>query len=104
LASSLGIVAYTVILFLLWNRHMRNPEARALVIFFLKICVASALAGVACFKLNNWLGLRLGWQTTHQALVVLVIVSSVGLALIAALAKLLGVKEFEDYWQKLVVK
>jgi peptidoglycan biosynthesis protein MviN/MurJ (putative lipid II flippase) len=104
LASSLGIVAYTVILFLLWNRRIRNLEARALVIFFLKICVASALAGVACFELSNWFASHLGWQTTQQALVVLVSVSSVGLVLIAVLAKLLRLKEFEDYWQRLVAK
>jgi putative peptidoglycan lipid II flippase len=104
LASSLGIIAYTVILFLLWNRHVRNPETRALLIFLLKICVTSALAGVACFKLTNLLELRLGWQTTHQALLVLAIVSSVGLALIAVLAKLLRVKEFEDYFKRLAVR
>jgi putative peptidoglycan lipid II flippase len=104
LASSLGIIAYTVILFLLLNRHIRNLEARTLLIFLLKICVASALAGVACFKLNNWLGARLGWQTTHQALLVLVIVTSVGLALMALLAKLLRVKEFEEYLKRLAAK
>jgi putative peptidoglycan lipid II flippase len=104
LASSLGIIAYTVILFLLWNRRIGNPEARGLLIFSLKIALASTLAGVACFKLNNWLGSLLGWQTTHQALLVLVIVSSVGLALMALLAKLLRVQEFEEYLQRLVAK
>jgi putative peptidoglycan lipid II flippase len=103
-ASSLGIITYTVILFLLLNRHIRNPETRGLLIFLLKIAVVSALAGVACFKLNNWLGSLFGWQTTHQALLVLVIVSSVGLALMALLAKLLRLKEFEDYLQRLVAK
>jgi putative peptidoglycan lipid II flippase len=94
LASSLGIIAYTAILFLLLNRHIRNSETRALLIFSLKIGVVSALAGVACFKLSNWLGSLLGWQTTHQALLVLVVVSSVGLALMALLAKLLRLREF----------
>ena len=103
-ASSLGIIVYTVILFLLLNRRLRNPETRALLTFMLKIGVASALAGVACFKLNNWLGARLGWQTTHQALLVLVIVSSAGLALMALLAKLFRVKEFEDYLKRLVIR
>jgi putative peptidoglycan lipid II flippase len=104
LASSLGITTCTVILFLLLNRRIRNPEVGAFLIFLLKICVASALAGVACFKLSNWLGSRLGWQTTLQALLVLAIVSSVGLVLIAALARLLRLREFEDYWQRLVAK
>jgi putative peptidoglycan lipid II flippase len=103
-ASSLGITAYTVILFLLLNRRIRNPEVRPLLIFLLKISIASALAGVACFKLNNWLGSHLGWQTTHQALLVLIIVSSAGLLLTALLAKLVRLKEFEDYWQRLVAK
>ena len=103
-ASSLGITAYTVILFLLLNRRIRNPEVRPLLIFLLKISIASALAGVACFKLNNWLGSHLGWQTTHQALLVLVIVSSVGLVLTALLAKLFRVREFEDYLQRPVAK
>jgi len=104
IASSLGIAAYTVILFFLLNRRIHNPEVRPLLIFLLKISIVSALAGVACFKLNNWLGAHLGWQTTHQALLVLVIVSSVGLVLTALLAKLVRVREFEDYWQRLVAK
>jgi putative peptidoglycan lipid II flippase len=103
-ASSLGIVAYTVILFLLLNRRVRNSEVRGLRIFLIKIFAVSALAGAACFKLSNWLGSHIGWQTTHQALVVLIIVSSVGLVLIAVLAKLLRVREFEDYFKRLVVR
>jgi len=100
-ASSLGIIAYTVILFLLLNRRIRNPQAPELLIFLVKICVVSALAGVACSKLNNWLGSLFGWQTTHQALLVLVIVSCVGLALMALFAKLLRLREFEDYLRRI---
>jgi putative peptidoglycan lipid II flippase len=100
LASSLGIVAFTVILILLLNRRIPNPDAPALGIFFFKICVASALAGVACSRLNNWLGSHIGWQTTHQALLVLVIVSTVGITLVVILAKLLRVKEIEAYLNK----
>jgi len=100
-ASSLGITACTVILLLLLNRRTRNREGRAFLVFFLKIGAVSALTGVACFELTNWLGSRLGWQTTHQALLVLVIVSSVGLVLLLLLAKLLRLTEFEDYLKKL---
>jgi putative peptidoglycan lipid II flippase len=103
-ASSLGIIAYTVILFYLLNRRIHNPQARALLIFLLKIAAVSALAGFACFKLNDRLGAVIGWRTTHQALLVLVIVSSVGLALMALLAKLFRVKEFEDYLKRLAVR
>jgi putative peptidoglycan lipid II flippase len=103
-ASSLGIIACTVILFLLLNHRTRNREARTLMVFFLKIGAVSVLAGVACFKLTNWLGAHLGWQTTHQALLVLVIVSSAGLVLIALLARLLRVKEFEDYLRRVAAR
>jgi putative peptidoglycan lipid II flippase len=103
-ASSLGIIVYTVILFLLLNHRIRNREARALLVFFLKIGGISVLAGVACFKLSNWLGSLLGWQTIPQALLVLVIASSVGLALMALLAKLVRLKEFENYLHRLVAR
>jgi putative peptidoglycan lipid II flippase len=103
-ASSLGITTYTLILFLLLNRHIPNPGSHALLIFLLKIGVASALAGLACLKVSNWLGSLLGWQTTHQALLVLVIVTPVGLALMALLAKLFRLKEFEDYVKRLTAR
>jgi len=100
-ASSLGITACTVILLLLLNRRTRNREGRGFLVFLLKIGAVSALTGVACFELTNWLGLRLGWQTTHQALLVLVIVSSVGLVLTVLLARLLRLRELEDYLKRL---
>jgi len=103
-ASSLGILTCAVILFLLLNRRIHNREAGAFLVFFLKMGAISALAGVACFKLDNWLGSVLGWQTTHQALLVLVIVSSIGLALMALLAKLFGLGEFDAYWRRLVAR
>ena len=100
-ASSLGIVAYTVILYLLLNRRTRNPEVRELMVFFLKVCTASVLAGAACFELSNWLGAHIGWGTTHQAFIVLIIVTTAGMALFAVLAKLLGIEELEQYLKRL---
>src|SRR5579863_3835561 len=41
IASSLGIIAYTVALFVLLNRRTHNREARSITVFFLKVCVAS---------------------------------------------------------------
>jgi putative peptidoglycan lipid II flippase len=102
-ASSFGIIAYTVLLLLLLKRRIPNAQIGALLVFAAKVGAVSTLAGVACFELSNWLGSVLGWQNTHQALLVLVIVTSVGLALMALLAKLLRVKEFEDYLKRLAV-
>jgi putative peptidoglycan lipid II flippase len=101
LASSVGIVAYTVILFFLLSRRTKNPETSGLIWFFLKITVASALAGFACLHLARWLGVHFGWQTTLHALAILVIVSLVGFVITGVLAKLFRVRELDTYLAKL---
>ncbi len=101
LASSLGIIAYTVVLFILLNRRMANREASSLVLFFFKVTVASTLGGVACFKLVGWLETRLTWQTTRGSLLVLLVVSTVGFLLTGILAKLLRVRELDAYVKRL---
>ncbi len=102
MASSLGIIAYTVILFFLLNRRVKNPEATALIVFFLKLVAASGLAGLACLHLTNYLGTRIGWRTTHQAFLVLAVVSTVGFALTIIFAKLLRVREIDSFAKKVV--
>ncbi len=101
LASSCGIIAYTLLLFGLLNRRTHNQEAGELVRFFLKITLASVVAAAVCFKLTQTLGVWIGWQTTLHALGVLVIVSLVGFGLTGALAKLLRVRELDAYLAKL---
>jgi putative peptidoglycan lipid II flippase len=102
LASSCGIIAYTVALFFLLNRRLKNRESGALVVFFLKLVAASGLAGLACLYLTHYLERRIGWQTTHQAFFVLVIVSAVGLAFTVVFAKLLRIRELDAYMRKLL--
>jgi putative peptidoglycan lipid II flippase len=97
LASSLGIVAYMIVLFALFVRRTENPEAGYLVAFFVKVTAASAVAAVATSAVVNWLEPRLGWQTAPRAFLTLVIASSVGFLLTAATAKLLRVREMEGY-------
>ncbi len=101
LASSCGIIAYTVVLFLLLNRRTANREAGALVFFFLKVTLASALAAGVCFEFLQWLETRIAWQNTRGALTVLVAASAVGFLLIGFLAKLLRVRELDGYVKKL---
>jgi peptidoglycan biosynthesis protein MviN/MurJ (putative lipid II flippase) len=96
-ASSGGITAYTLLLFGLLNRKTKNPEAGEIVLFFFKITVASAIAALICFKLTEELQVRIGWHTTLRALAVLVIVSLLGFALTALLAKLFRVREVDSY-------
>jgi len=97
LASSIGIVAYMVVLFALLVRRTGNPEAGHLAAFFLRVSASSAVAAVATYALVNWLEPRLGWYTLSSAFLTLVIASSVGFVLTAAVAKLMRVREFETY-------
>jgi putative peptidoglycan lipid II flippase len=100
LASSCGIIVYTVVLFVLLVRRTANQEASNLVVFFLKVSAASALAALATFTVVTWLGTRVGWQTTGKALLVLVVASAAGFLLTAVLAKLLRVRELDTYLKK----
>jgi putative peptidoglycan lipid II flippase len=101
LASSVGIIVYTVLLFILLNRRTKNREAAEMVWFFLKVTAASVIAAGVCFKLTQVLRVRIGWQTTLHALAVLVIASSVGFTVTALLAKLFRVRELDTYFTKL---
>jgi putative peptidoglycan lipid II flippase len=103
LASSCGIVVYTLFLFVLLNRRLANRGAADLIVFFFKIGVASALAGLACFELSHWLGSRIGWQTTLHALLVLVLLSAAGIILTAFFAKLLRVREIDTYLKRITL-
>ncbi len=95
LASSLGIIAYTVALFILLNRRTHNPDTKGLLQFFLKIAVASALAAGVAFELVSWLETRIAWKTTHGAFLLLVMVSSLGFLLTGLFARLLRVREID---------
>jgi putative peptidoglycan lipid II flippase len=97
LASSIGIIAYTLVLFVLLNRRTQNREAGGLVIFFAKVSAASAGAGLACYALAGWAENFLPWQRPLGALAVLAIVTAVGILLLVLLMKLLRVTEFESY-------
>ena len=102
IASSGGVIAYTVVLFVLLNRRTRNPEGGELTMFFIKLTAASGLAALACSRLTAWLGVRIGWQTTLHAFLVLVMVSTAGLVLTVVLAKLLGIREIDSYAKKVL--
>lgn len=100
-ASSVGIVAYTLLLFALLNRRTNNPQSWEIVWFFLRITAASMVAGVVCSQLVQALQARIGWQSALHALAVVVIVSSVGLVVTGALAKLFRVRELDSYLARL---
>jgi putative peptidoglycan lipid II flippase len=102
LASSVGIMAYTVALFLLLNRRTANRDASGLVWFLLKVSAASALAAVVVAALAAWLKGHIAWETTHGAFVVLAVASFVGCVLTVAASKVLRLHELDPYLRKLV--
>jgi putative peptidoglycan lipid II flippase len=101
LASSCGIVAYALILFFLLDRRLKNREVGGLVVFFLKVTIASVLAAAAAYELVRWLETRVAWKSTHGAFEVLVAASALGFLLTFAFAKLLRVREVDSYLGKL---
>jgi putative peptidoglycan lipid II flippase len=100
LASSAGIITLAFVLFILLIRRTKNPEAGSLVVFFLKVSLASTVASLACWKLTRWLGTQVGWQTTLHAFFVLVVASAAGFIIVGILARVLGVKELDAYRAK----
>jgi putative peptidoglycan lipid II flippase len=102
LASSIGIIVYAAVLFVLLSRRTANRDATGLVGFFVKVSAASALAGALCSALAGWLRPHIAWQTTHGASLVLLVASLVGCVLTVVLSKALGVRELDPYLRKLV--
>jgi putative peptidoglycan lipid II flippase len=101
LASSCGVITYAVVLFILLDRRLHNREAGGLVLFTLKVTLASVLAAAGAYEIVEQLESRIAWQTTHGALEVLVVASAAGFALTFILAKLLRVREVDSYLKKL---
>jgi putative peptidoglycan lipid II flippase len=96
LASSLGIALYAALLFVALNRRTHNRDAGAVSLFFLKVSLASGVAGWACYRLRMVLEPHFGWQRFTGALLLLVVVTSAGLVLLLLLGKLLRIRELED--------
>lgn len=104
MASSGAIIFYMLVLFLLLNRHTHNHHAGRVTIFFLKISAASAVAGLVCFRLTLWFQDRVAWHTRPGALLLLVLITAIGVVLIAGMAKLLGIRELDTYFRRFGVK
>jgi hypothetical protein len=101
MASSVGILVYTVILFLLLARRTHNREEGALVLFFLKVCGASAVVAFACYKLRLLLEPHLPWHTFPGALLMLVVLTVAGIVLLIAFGKILGIHELDEQLARL---
>src|SRR5581483_11358681 len=104
LSSSIGVAIYMIVLFVLLNRHTHNREAGGVIVFFLKISFASAVAGLVCFRLTTWFQARVAWHNRPGALMILILVTAVGVLVTIAMAKILGISELNMYLRKLAMK
>jgi putative peptidoglycan lipid II flippase len=86
LASSIGIIVYTVVLFGMLRRRLPGYPVREVATFFVKAAAMSGAAGLVTWRLTEWLGTRIGWTSTRGAIEVLIVSSTVGVVLTAALA------------------
>jgi len=100
LASSLGIIVYTLALFVLLNRRTKNHDEARLAMFVFKVTAASVVSGLACYKMVAWLETRIAWQQPLGALLLLTVATTIGIVVLSVLLKILGVPELESYLEK----
>src|SRR5487761_361944 len=101
LASSTGIILFTIVLFALLIRRTENREIGDLMKFFVKVSVASILSGVAVYELSKWLSRSIAWQKTLGSLEILLMASAAGLVMIVGLLKLFRIPELDLYVARL---
>ena len=97
LASSTGIILFTIVLFTLLVRRTHNHQLGDLMQFLLKVSVASILSGVAVYELAKWLSRSIAWQKTLGSFEILLMASTAGLVIILGLLKLFGTSELDSY-------
>jgi putative peptidoglycan lipid II flippase len=102
LASSIGIIAYTIVLFALLKRRLPGYKLGAILAFFGKISAISTVTGLVTLRLCDWLGARIGWNSTKGALIDLLLATAAGLGVAVALAWVLRVQEVRDLKQRLL--
>ncbi len=97
LASSIGMTAYAVALFLILNRKIANPHSRDTVVFFVKMLGVAVAVGAAGHFLLEAINRHLPWFTPAGSLSALLAAGLAGLILVPLLAKLLRIRELEEY-------
>lgn len=97
LASSTGIILFTIVLFTLLVRRTHNHQLGDLMRFLLKVFVASILSGAAVYELAKWLSRSIAWQKTLGSFEILLVASTAGLVIILGLLKLFRTSELDSY-------
>jgi putative peptidoglycan lipid II flippase len=101
LASSIGIIVYTVVLAGFLKRRLPGYEIRPLLALFGKITAVSIVMGFATWWLVDRLGASINWTSIPRAFAVLVIATLTGLGLGLVLAWIFRVEEVRSLLQRL---
>jgi putative peptidoglycan lipid II flippase len=103
LSSSLAVITYAIILFILLARRTHNPGAGGVLVFFFKVAAAAIVSALAANRVMRALESHIHWRSTHGALLVLAGASAVGLLVAAILLKLFRIRELDRYLARLRV-
>lgn len=103
LASSIGISVYAIALFVSLYRSTANKGALGIVWFFLRIAAASCVGAAGAYEVIVWVESRINWHTTTGAFVVLIAATPTGLILTALVAKLLRIRELDDFLRSIPI-
>jgi putative peptidoglycan lipid II flippase len=104
MASSIGIILFTVVLSVLLVRRTKNHEIKDLLLFFLKVCAASILAAAAVFELAKWLAGGIQWERMLGSFEILSVGTFAGVLLFIALLKLFRTRELDAYLSRLQIR
>ncbi|MEJ2006910.1 MAG: murein biosynthesis integral membrane protein MurJ [Acidobacteriota bacterium] len=97
LASSIGISAYAIVLFVSLYRSTANRGAMGMVGFFLRIAAASGVGAVGAYEVVRLVETHINWHGTTGAFVVLIAAAPAGLILTVLAAKLFRIREVDAY-------
>ncbi|MGH9325697.1 MAG: murein biosynthesis integral membrane protein MurJ [Terriglobia bacterium] len=103
LASSIGVIVYCVILFILLNRRTHSAQAGEVLKFFFKVAAAALVGGLVCFEVMKELEAIVRWHSTHGAFEVLVAAGVAGLLVTVLLSMLFRIHELNRYLKRLKV-
>lgn len=101
LASSIGIIIYAIVLFVLLSRRTNSVETAGVLTFFFKVSAAAVPAALVSYEVVRTLQARIHWQSEHGSLLVMICATAVGLLVTVAIAKLLQIREMDRYLGRL---
>ncbi len=96
LSSSLAIIAYAIVLFVLLSRRTHNAAATSVLVFLFKVAAAALVSALACNQVMHALESQIHWHSTHGAFLVLAGASAAGLLVALILMKLFRIRELDS--------